>query len=161
MPVYLQKAMKHINQAQIRLGDPKATPEAIAETADLSEKLVSSAMAAARSAHSMDSGTWDDGDGNRLRDLLAEEESEDGPYSTRLEDVTLESGLETAMESLTDRERFVVKMRFGIGVDREHTLAEVAEHLGVSVERVRQIQVRAVSKMDTPRLRRELDPFLN
>jgi DNA-directed RNA polymerase sigma subunit (sigma70/sigma32) len=40
-------------------------------------------------------------------------------------------------------------------------LSEVAERLGVSVERVRQIQVRALSKLDTPVLRRELEPFLN
>jgi RNA polymerase primary sigma factor len=159
VPVYLQKALKHINQAQIRLGDPKATVEEIADTADMSKKLVSSALAAARRSHSMDIGLGDDGDGNRLRDLLSDDD--DGPYTTGLEDVSLESGLARAMDALSDRERLVVQLRFGIGVEREHTLAEVADELGVSVERVRQIQVRAVSKMDTPSLRRELDPFLN
>jgi RNA polymerase primary sigma factor len=161
--VYLQKALKHINQAQIRLGDPKASVSEIAETADMSEKLVSTAMNAARSAHSMDVTLGgDEGDGNRLRDLLADEEfADEGPYSPRLEDVSLESGLARAMENLSDREQLVLTMRFGIGLDREHTLAEVAKELGVSVERVRQIQVRAVAKMDTPTLRRELDPFLN
>ena len=160
VPVYLQKALKHINQAQIRLGDAQASVEEIANTADMSEKLVSSALSASRRSHSIDMALSDDGDGNRLRDLLAEED-EDGPYTTELEEVSLESGLERAMSDLSDRERLVVKMRFGIGVDREHTLAEVAAELGVSVERVRQIQVRAVSKMNTPRLRRDLDPFLN
>ena len=160
VPVYLQKALKHINQAQIRLGDPKATVSEIADTADMSEKLVSSALSAARRSHSIDMGLSEDGDGNRLRDLLAEED-EDGPYTTDLEDVSLESGLARAMSALSDRERLVVRLRFGIGVEREHTLAEVAERLGVSVERVRQIQVRAVSKMDTPTLRRDLDPYLN
>ncbi len=161
VPVYLQKAMKHINQAQVRLGDPKASASEIAELADMSEKLVTTAMGAARRSHSMDVGLAEGGDGNRLRDLLAEDEDEDGPYSARLEEVSLESGLSRAMEALSDRERLVVEMRFGIGREREHTLAEVAKELGVSVERVRQIQVRAVSKMDTPTLRRDLDPFLN
>ncbi len=159
VPVYLQKALKHINQAQIRLGDPKASVTQIAATADMSEKLVSSAIAAARSSHSMDVGLTQDGDGNRLRDLLADDE--EGYDSNRLEDVSLESGIARAMDHLSDRERRVISMRFGLGVDREYTLAEVAHELGVSVERVRQIQVRAVAKMDTPTLRKELDPYLN
>lgn len=160
VPVYLQKALKHINQAQIKIGDLSATPEEIAKTADLDTKLVTTAMAAARTAYSLDSGAADEESGNRLRDILTEDEDAD-PYTTRLEDVSLEAGLRVALERLSDRERFVVTRRFGLGMEREHTLAEVAAELGVSVERVRQIQVRAVSKLDTPGLRRELDPFLN
>ena len=161
VPVYLQKAMKQIHQAQIRLGDPNASAKQIAAQTDLTESLVSSALSAARSSYSLDADLGSDGDGNRLRDLLQEEVDEDGPYSPRLEDVSLKSGLSRALESLSDRERLVVTMRFGIGSHAEHTLAQVAKHLGVSVERVRQIQVRAISKLNTPGLRRELDPFLN
>ena len=89
------------------------------------------------------------------------DQSEDGPYSTRFEDITLEDGLGEALSELSDRERLVLTKRFGLRGEREHTLADVARELGVSVERVRQIQVRALSKLDTPALRRELDPFLN
>jgi len=161
VPVYLQKAMKHINQAQIQLGDPSASPAEIADQADLDEKLVASAMSASRSSFSLDSSASSDDDGNRLRDLLVFEDDEDGPYSTRLEDISLESGLASALGKLSDRERLVLGRRFGLDGQREHTLAEVAEELGVSVERIRQIQVRAISKLKTPTLRRELDPFLN
>ena len=49
----------------------------------------------------------------------------------------------------------------GIGVEREHTLSEVAAELGVSLERIRQIQVRAINKMRTPGLRKAIDPFLS
>jgi RNA polymerase primary sigma factor len=62
---------------------------------------------------------------------------------------------------LSDRERKVITLRFGLEGQEPHTLAGVAAKMGVSVERVRQIQVRALGKMDTPLLRRELDPFLN
>ena len=118
-------------------------------------------MAASRSSHSIDLAFDSDEDGGRLRDLLAEED-EDGPYRVEFEDVTLEGSIRAALARLSDRERFVVCMRFGIGgVDREHTLAEVAEVLGVSLERVRQIQVRALSKLDNPQFRKEVDPFLN
>ncbi len=164
VPVYLQKALKQINQAQIRLGDPNASAAQIAEQTELSEHIVTAALAAARSSYSIDVefGGGEDGGGNRLRDLLEQEEGDgEGPYSTRLEDVTLEDGTAQALAGLSDRERLVVTKRFGLHGEREHTLAEVADHLGVSVERVRQIQVRALGKLDTPALRRDLDPFLN
>jgi RNA polymerase primary sigma factor len=64
------------------------------------------------------------------------------------------------MDRLSERERFVIEMRFGISREREHTLSEVAKELGVSLERVRQIQVRAINKMKTPGLRKAIDPFL-
>lgn len=160
VPVYLQKALKHINQAQVRLGDPDASVTEIAQKADLPENLVETALAAARGSYSLDAGVGDGDEATRMSDLLVFEE-EDGPYSTRLESITLSEGLRNALEELSERESLVVQMRFGIGYDREHTLAEVAEVLGVSVERVRQIQVRALSKLKTPGLRRELEPWLN
>ncbi len=160
VPVYLQKALKHIDQATIRLGDPDASPEEIARASEMNENLVSAALRAARGSYSIDAEPSADEEGSRLRDLLVDEQAE-GPYDPRLEDVTLQGGLQRALQDLGERERRVVCMRFGIGYDREYTLAEVAGELGVSVERVRQIQVRALTKLNTPSLRRELDPYLN
>ncbi len=160
VPVYLQKALRQIHQAKIKIGNPAASYAEIAATADLPENLVESALAAARSSYSLDAELGGDGgDGNRLRDMLVA--ADDGPYDTRLEDVSLQDGLGRALEKLSEREQLVVGMRFGIGREKECTLAEVAAELGVSVERVRQIQVRALAKLNTPALRRELDPFLN
>lgn len=161
VPVYLQKALKHINDAKVRLGDPNASAEKIAEVAGLGVNLVVSAMAAARSSRSIDASYDDQEDGGRLRDLLETHSDEDGPYSTQLEDHPLEESLKSALDGLGERERYVVQMRFGIGTEREHTLAEVAGKLGVSLERVRQIQVRALSKLRSPRLLRAVEPFLN
>lgn len=159
VPVYLQKAMKHINQAIERLRDPKASAEAIAKESGLGVNLVETALAAARSTRSMDVSLNDENDGGSLRDVLS---SDDGdPYTPELEDSSLEDGIHDALDRLSERERFVVSMRFGIDDDREHTLAEVADKLGVSLERVRQIQVRAITKMRTPTLRKQADPFLN
>ena len=160
VPVYLQKALKHINQATIRIGKEKPTPKEIAENSELKESLVQAALTAARGSFSIDIDHSDGEDGSRLRDLLVDE-SNTGPYHPRVEDVSLEQGLESALSGLSEREALVVRMRFGVGYDREHTLAQVAERLGVSVERVRQIQVRALGKLDTPTLRRQLAPFLN
>ena len=158
VPVYLQKAMKHVRRAQNKLG-PDASTKAIAEEADLGEHLVESALAASRSTMSIDSPFGaGDATGN-LAEVLGQAD-ESGVYSVAMEDSTLESGIHDAMDRLSDRERFVIEMRFGINREREHTLSEVAKELGVSLERVRQIQVRAIGKMKTPGLRKAIDPFL-
>lgn len=161
VPVYLQKALKHVNDAKQKLGNPNADPAAIAAITDLGEHLVKSALSSVRSSRSLDAGSEDDEPGGRLKDLLRLETGEDGPYSTALEDVSLHDSLGSALDRLSDRERYVIEQRFGIGNEREHTLAEVATSLGVSLERVRQIQVRALGKLRTANLRRQVDPFLN
>jgi RNA polymerase primary sigma factor len=161
VPVYLQKALKGINQAMFRLGDVRASPEDIAAASELDENLVVSALTAARATYSLDVDlNAAGGERARLRDMLVDSSAKD-PYSPQLEDISLERGLGKALGDLGEREQLVLRLRFGIGEDREYTLAEVAERLGVSVERVRQIQVRAISKLDTPSLRRDLEPFLN
>ena len=157
VPVYLQKAMKHVNQAIETLGG-KASPEAIAEEADLGVHLVESALAASRSTLSMDTPVGAQ-DGSGLSEILGLDTDEE-VYTTDMEEVSLEDGIHSAMERLSERERYVIQKRFGIGSEREHTLAEVAAELGVSLERIRQIQVRAISKMRTPGLRKAIDPFL-
>ncbi len=161
VPVYLQKALKHVNDAKNRLGDAKASVEKIAAEAQLGENLVAAALSSVRSSRSIDMPFGDDGEGGRLKDLLQAQANEDGPYSTALEDISLEDSIGEALGRLSDRERYVVTLRFGVGVEREHTLAEVAAKLGVSLERVRQIQVRAISKLRSPQLRKVVDPFLN
>lgn len=157
VPVYLQKAMKHVKQAIERLGDSNPTPAEIAKEADLGVNLVESALAATRSTLSMDSPLSDE-DSAGLAELIGE--GTETVYSNSMEDTSLEEGILEAMDRLSEREQFVVRMRFGIGTKREHTLSEVAAELGVSLERVRQIQVRAINKMRTPGLRKAIDPFL-
>lgn len=159
VPVYLQKATKHIQQAIERLRDPNASAEAIAKESGLGVHIVEAALAASRSTHSMDVGYGEDDDAVSLRDLISRNDGD--PYRPELEDSSLEQGIHEALDRLSDRERFVLNMRFGLGDEREHTLAEVADKLGVSLERVRQIQVRAITKMRTPKLRKQIDPFLN
>lgn len=160
VPVYLQKATKHIGAAIERLGDPDASSDEIAAVSGLPSNLVTSARAAVRRVRSLDAPIGDPEDSSSLRDVITVS-SDEGSYSTALEDVSLEQGIDEAMDRLSERERLVVGKRFGIGGEREHTLAEVAKTLGVSLERVRQIQVRAISKMRTPWLKKVADPFLN
>lgn len=159
VPVYLQKAHKHVRSAIERLGNPAASAEQIADESGLGVHLVESALAARKNTYSMDSPLGADEEGAGLAELLGDEEAGE-MYSTDLEDLTLSDGLDAALDRLSDRERYVVEMRFGVNKQRPHTLSEVAGELGVSLERVRQIQVRAINKMRTPTLRKALDPFL-
>ena len=159
VPVYLQKAFKHVRAAIERLGDANASAEDIAGESGLGIHLVEGALSARRSTFSMDSPLSNDQEGGGLADLLGDEEG-GNLYSTDMEDCSLEDGLDQALDRLSERERYVVEMRFGVNRERPHTLSEVAGELGVSLERVRQIQVRAIKKMRTPTLRKAVGPFL-
>jgi RNA polymerase sigma factor (sigma-70 family) len=159
VPVYLQKAMRHVNQAIVKLGDPDASPEQIAKITGLGENLVRSALESIRSTRSLDAPLSSDDDAAGLRELLRS--SDPGPESLVPEEISLVEGIHQALDRLSGRERHVIEMRYGIGKEREHTLAEVAGELGVSLERVRQIQMRAINKMRNPVLRKVVDPYLN
>ena len=99
-----------------------------------------------------------------LQTILKDEEttlenliSDDGPspYSDTEKNGTTDHIL-TILHTLTPQEEEVIKMRFGIGVDRDHTLEEVGKHLSLTRERVRQIEAKAISKLKHPSRRRAL-----
>jgi RNA polymerase primary sigma factor len=159
LPVYLQKATKHIRLAVERLGDSGASIATIAREAGVGESVVASALAAERSTRSFDTPCGDLEDGRGFGDMLTLQ-AKDGTYLPEVADVTVEASLVEAFERLSERERLVACMRFGIGGRRTHTLAEVAAELGVSIERVRQIQLRGMTKMRTPQLQRRVEDLL-
>jgi RNA polymerase primary sigma factor len=91
--------------------------------------------------------------------------AEDTPLGTLLSDDTtpspesvlvekdLHQSMRRAMHDLSDRERLVLALRFGLGEESEHSLEQVAQRLGISRERVRQIEAGALRRM------RQLRPF--
>jgi RNA polymerase sigma factor (sigma-70 family) len=158
VPVYMQKALKHVREALGRLG-PNAAPERIAEETGLPIHQVEGALAANRSTISLDAPMSSGGKEGGLSDLLGA--SGDGdPYDVDMEDGSLHESVKDALGELSVRERFVLEKRFGFDQDKAHTLAEVADEMGVSLERVRQIQVRALGKMKTQKLKVAAEPFL-
>jgi RNA polymerase nonessential primary-like sigma factor len=78
------------------------------------------------------------------------------------EDTAIESDLanevERALAPLSDREREVLRLRYGLGADREYTLEEIGRRLSVTRERVRQIESRALQKVRASR-QRETERF--
>ena len=156
VPIYLQKSRKHVDAAIQRLGDLHASVEDLARETGLSRRVVASVRMTARRTTSLDAPF----DGLEGTQTLADELSlrnDESPYNSVIDDVAIESALEEALGKLTARERYVVKMRFGIGYERGHVYSEVAKVLGVSLERVRQILLCALDKMRTSQLRRTLE----
>lgn len=160
VPAYLQKSIKHVNAAIQRLGDPFASVDEIMRESGMRRGIVNSARTVGRRMRSLDAPLDNLGGSRTLASELALPNDE-GPYSNALEDVSIESGVETALEKLSGRERRVVELRFGIGTMRAHVYSEIAEEFGVSLERVRQILMRALAKMRTPGMRRMLEPLIN
>lgn len=160
LPVYLQKAMKHVKDASIRLDTED--PKKIAEETELGEALVANAISARRGVLSMDVSFSSDGEGGSIADTLADDQAVDlqDHYRPEMEDVSLDEGLRMALERLEERERRVIVSRFGLFGESECTLSELSRSLGVSLERVRQIQIRALEKMKAPAVRRAVDPYL-
>jgi len=65
------------------------------------------------------------------------------------------------LASLTPREERVLRMRFGIGMNADHTLEEVGQQFGVTRERIRQIEAKAIRKLKHPNRSRQLRSFLD
>jgi RNA polymerase primary sigma factor len=83
-----------------------------------------------------------------LEDFIGDKNSP-SPYSDAERIETSEHILKV-LKSLTPKEEKVIRMRFGIGMDRDHTLEEVGRHLNITRERVRQIEAKALRKLKHP-----------
>ena len=68
----------------------------------------------------------------------------------------LQRAIAEALEELTPREQRILRMRFGIGDTTDHTLEEVGKEFGVTRERIRQIEAKALAKLRHPSLARKL-----
>ncbi len=94
----------------------------------------------------------------RLVDIVADKVTT-GPAEEAAMGV-LRDHMQEAMATLTDRERIVLRLRFGMTDGRERTLAEIANQLGVSRERARQLEADALRKLRQPELRARLKEYL-
>ena len=74
--------------------------------------------------------------------------------------LNLKEQTDTVLKSLTPREEQVIKMRFGIGMNTDHTLEEVGQNFAVTRERIRQIEAKALRKLRHPSRSRKLKAFL-
>ena len=89
-----------------------------------------------------------------LEDFIGDKNSP-SPYSEAEKHESSEH-IQTVLSTLTPKEEKVIRMRFGIGAERDHTLEEVGRHLSITRERVRQIEAKALRKLKHPNRLRAL-----
>ena len=124
------------------------TPQELAERLDLPVGKVELLLEAGRQPTSLETPVGDSEEtrlADLVRDVTARTPEETAMRSEMADEV------ERAMVSLNAREREVVRLRYGLGTDREYTLEEIGRRLSLTRERVRQIEAKAVSKMRAAR----------
>jgi RNA polymerase primary sigma factor len=134
------------------------TPEELATRLGMPLDKVRSAQGLTREPVSLDTPIGEDEDA-RLGDLI-EDRNAVMPF-----DAVARSGLREAaaqvLSGLSPREERILRMRFGIGMDRDHTLEEVGRTFNVTRERIRQIEAKALKKLQQGKSARSLRSFLD
>jgi RNA polymerase primary sigma factor len=151
IPVHAVEALNKVTHARrelaSRLGrDPR--PEELAAHTKMPLAKLMLLLDAARLPTSLDMTVGDDEEttlGAVLKDAVAPSPEDEAIRAETVGEV------ERAMAPLNERERHVLRLRYGIGLDRELTLEEIGQHLSVTRERVRQIEARALAKLRAAR----------
>lgn len=139
-----------------RLGRQPTEKELVSEAGLPSDRVQSLLKLKAGSPISYDMPIGEDG--ARLGDLIADRAAVKPEEETDAK--LLKEGLSKTLESLTPRERRVIELRFGFDEERSRTLKEVGVELGLTKERVRQIEKQALAKLRHPSNSRELIGYL-
>jgi RNA polymerase primary sigma factor len=122
----------------------------IAERMKMPVSKVRLLLDAQRTPYSLEMRLGDD-DGTELGDMLSDRSIRSPEETAMASDLSNE--VERALEPLSDREKEVLRLRYGLGADREYTLEEIGKRLSVTRERVRQIESRALQKLRTAKER--------
>jgi RNA polymerase primary sigma factor len=133
------------------------TNEELAERIGLSLQKVQQVMKIAREPISLETPVGDEEDAH-LGDFIQDRDAVvplDAAVQSNLRETTRKM-----LASLTAREERVLRMRFGIGMNTDHTLEEVGQQFSVTRERIRQIEAKALRKLKNPSRSRELRSFL-
>ena len=156
LPVHVVERLQKVNRAErtllLRL-QRDATDEEIAVEAKLPLDQVKTVRSAARASISLDEPVGDEGESS-FADLLADEHAED-PVEVVAQSQR-ERALSDALEALPERRRRVLELRYGLDGNDPRTLDEIARELGLTRERVRQIEVETLQQLAAIREVREL-----
>jgi RNA polymerase primary sigma factor len=151
----INKMMRVSRQIAQEIGR-EPTPEELAEHLEMPVEKVAQILEVAKEPVSLETPIGDDED-SQLGDFVEDENAEnplDGAVNQALREATLE-----VLDNLTPREEKVLRMRFGIGMNTDHTLEEVGKQFGVTRERIRQIEAKALRKLRHPSRSQKLKTF--
>lgn len=147
IPVHVMEKLSKLNRASYQLRQEKGRegrPEELAERLALSEQQIHRMHEIAKQPISLETPLGKDED-SQLGELM-EDEQVPNPMEVAIT-AGLRAGAQQLLAALSPREAQVVAMRFGIGMDTDHTLGEVARQFDLSRERIRQIEAQALGKL--------------
>jgi RNA polymerase primary sigma factor len=137
------RLIRTINESAARTGRVP-TPKELSTALKMPERRVRELMEAMRDTVSLDIPVGEDGS-STLGDLMVDPE-QSSPMQPLVDD-SLEDTLRGALLQLSEREQEILRKRFGMDGEEEHTLTDVGEQYGLSRERIRQLQVQALQKL--------------
>lgn len=161
IPVHMIETINKLNRISRQLLQElgrEATPEEIAEAMGETEERVRRVLKIAREPVSMETPVGDDEDsslGDFIEDVYAVSPIESAT------DEGLNEATREVLDTLTAREAKVLRMRFGIDMNTDHTLEEVGKQFDVTRERIRQIEAKALRKLRHPNRSEGLKSFLD
>jgi RNA polymerase sigma factor (sigma-70 family) len=150
VPAHVWELYGKIRQAELRLRQKKAgdvTDEEVAEEVGLTADRVREVRDAMQDLVSLDRPIGEDGDAT-MGDLIADADSTDPADSAQSSDAI--SQISAALDALDERERVILILRFGLNGEEPQTLEQIGEHFGLTRERIRQMQNRALAKLRHP-----------
>ncbi len=161
VPVHMVDMIhKMVRASKLLMQDLGREPsvEEIAEKMELPEEKIKGFMKIAQQPISLESPIGKEDDRN-LGDLL---EDEDSPKILKIAgDTLLKEQLDKVLKTLTQREKHVLELRFGIAGGHPHTLEEVGKDFGLTRERIRQIQEKAIKRLRHPTRSGKLRDYLD
>ncbi len=161
IPVHMIETINKLNRISRQMLQEmgrEATPEELAERMEMPEDKIRKVLKIAKEPISMETPIGDDED-SHLGDFI-----EDGNVLSPVESATAEGlseATQAVLEGLTARESKVLRMRFGIDMNTDHTLEEVGKQFDVTRERIRQIEAKALRKLRHPSRSEQLRSFLD
>ncbi len=153
----LTKFIRASRELERELGHAPSNQE-IAHRLETTEQKVEELKAISREPVSLDLPVGRDGE-SALRDLI--EDRWVRPLTDTMFEANVREETAEVLRSLSPNEEKIVRMRFGIGYDHEHTLGEIAAEFNLSRERVRQIEAAALRRLRNPECSRRLHPLLS
>jgi len=160
IPVHMIETINKLNRISRQMLQEigrEPTPEELAERMDMPEDKVRKVLKIAKEPISMETPIGDDED-SHLGDFI-EDQNIDSPIDSASTE-GLKEATQGVLSGLTPREAKVLRMRFGIDMNTDHTLEEVGKQFDVTRERIRQIEAKALRKLRHPTRSEPLRSFL-
>ncbi|MFV0317936.1 MAG: RNA polymerase sigma factor RpoD [Microthrixaceae bacterium] len=161
IPVHMVESMNKVHRLQRQLAqelEREPTVEELAEKADLTASKIREILRIGQDPLSLDSPVGDEDDsflGDFIEDQQVAMPADVATARSLSEQIT------EALDELSDREKDVVRMRFGLDGGQPHTLEEVGQRFGVTRERIRQIESKTLAKLRHPHRRQKLQDYLS